>query len=69
MPDVRALFSLFTQWAPDAGMRRRILVDNPAPLYGFAPASHCGSDLVRLCRNKPPNAWEDAVPVIVHASE
>ncbi|MOA31339.1 4-sulfomuconolactone hydrolase [compost metagenome] len=25
-------------WAPDAAVRRRILVDNPERLYGFAPA-------------------------------
>jgi hypothetical protein len=22
-------------WAPDAGIRKKILVDNPAKLYGF----------------------------------
>ncbi|WP_256219112.1 amidohydrolase [Variovorax sp. 770b2] len=37
-PDDRALFSLFAQWVPDAVTRHRILVDNPAQLYGFAPA-------------------------------
>jgi len=23
-------------WAPDAGIRKKILVDNPARLYGFS---------------------------------
>jgi predicted TIM-barrel fold metal-dependent hydrolase len=25
----------FPVWAPDAGVRKKILVDNPARLYGF----------------------------------
>ncbi len=29
------LFNLLARWAPDAATRRRILVDNPAVLYGF----------------------------------
>lgn len=29
------LFNLLGQWAPDEATRRRILVDNPAKLYGF----------------------------------
>jgi predicted TIM-barrel fold metal-dependent hydrolase len=29
------VFNLLPQWAPDAETRRRILVDNPARLYGF----------------------------------
>ena len=29
------LFNLLGEWAPDAAMRRRIMVDNPARLYGF----------------------------------
>ena len=32
--DVRLLNQL-PVWAPDPGIRRRILVDNPAALYGF----------------------------------
>ncbi|MBM3527320.1 MAG: GntR family transcriptional regulator [Alphaproteobacteria bacterium] len=28
---------LLERWAPDAAVRRRILADNPAELYGFAP--------------------------------
>jgi D-galactarolactone isomerase len=38
-PDDSALFALFAQWVADAETRRRILVDNPARLYGFAPAA------------------------------
>jgi predicted TIM-barrel fold metal-dependent hydrolase len=29
------LFNLLGQWAPDEAMRHRILVDNPAKLFGF----------------------------------
>lgn len=32
--DLRTL-GLLAKWAPDAGVRRAILVDNPATLYGF----------------------------------
>jgi D-galactarolactone isomerase len=35
-PDDAALLDLLLDWAPDAATRRRILVDNPAELYGFA---------------------------------
>lgn len=35
-PDDAAYFNLIAQWAPDAAQRHRILVDNPAVLYGFA---------------------------------
>jgi predicted TIM-barrel fold metal-dependent hydrolase len=34
-PDDAALFDLLTEWAPDERTRQRILVDNPATLYGF----------------------------------
>jgi D-galactarolactone isomerase len=34
-PDDAALFDLLADWAPDAEIRRRILVDNPAKLFGF----------------------------------
>ncbi len=34
-PDSAALLDLLRDWAPDAATRRRILVDNPAQLYGF----------------------------------
>jgi len=29
------VLNLLADWAPDAGIRRRLLVDNPARLYGF----------------------------------
>jgi predicted TIM-barrel fold metal-dependent hydrolase len=29
------LFDLLTAWAPEEKTRHRILVDNPAKLYGF----------------------------------
>jgi len=35
MPDDGELIDLLAEWVPDAGMRKRILVDNPAILYGF----------------------------------
>jgi len=35
MPDDAALLDLLADWAPDAAARRRILLDNPAELYGF----------------------------------
>ncbi len=37
MPRIGALLDLLADWAPDAAIRRRILVDNPARLYGFPP--------------------------------
>lgn len=30
-----ALFNLLAQWAPDEALRRKILVENPAQLFGF----------------------------------
>lgn len=40
MPNDGALLDLLRDWAPDPQLRRRILVENPALLYGFAsPAS------------------------------
>jgi predicted TIM-barrel fold metal-dependent hydrolase len=38
MPDDLALARLLSDWAPDDVTRRRILVDNPARLYGFESA-------------------------------
>ena len=35
-PDDAVLFDLLPAWAPDEALRRRVLVDNPATLYGFA---------------------------------
>ncbi|HEY6334249.1 MAG TPA: amidohydrolase family protein [Alphaproteobacteria bacterium] len=34
-PDEAMLLDLLLDWAPDAATRQRILVDNPAELYGF----------------------------------
>jgi predicted TIM-barrel fold metal-dependent hydrolase len=36
MPDAGKLFDLFHAWTPDRAKRQRILVTNPALLYGFA---------------------------------
>ena len=36
MPDAGRLFELFQRWTSDAATRQRILVDNPARLYGFS---------------------------------
>jgi predicted TIM-barrel fold metal-dependent hydrolase len=36
LPDDAVLFDLLAEWAPDEAVRNRILVDNPAKLYGFA---------------------------------
>jgi predicted TIM-barrel fold metal-dependent hydrolase len=35
MPDVGRLFELFQAWTPDRSVQHRILVSNPAKLYGF----------------------------------
>ena len=35
-PDDAILFDLLTDWAPDEATRNRILIDNPAALYGFS---------------------------------
>jgi 2-pyrone-4,6-dicarboxylate lactonase len=35
-PDPASLLKLFAHWVPDATIQRRILVENPATLYGFA---------------------------------
>jgi len=34
-PDDAVLFDLLLRWAPDEATRNRILVQNPAALYGF----------------------------------
>jgi len=36
MPNDGDLADLLARWVPDADIRRRVLVDNPARLYGFA---------------------------------
>jgi predicted TIM-barrel fold metal-dependent hydrolase len=38
MPNDADLLDLLAVWAPDAALRKRILVDNPAALYGFGTA-------------------------------
>jgi D-galactarolactone isomerase len=38
LPDDALLFDLLAVWAPDEATRRRILVENPESLYGFAKA-------------------------------
>jgi predicted TIM-barrel fold metal-dependent hydrolase len=35
VPDDAAMLDFLSDWAPDSARRRRILVDNPAQLYGF----------------------------------
>ena len=35
-PNDAVLFDLLTEWAPDEALRKKILVDNPAALYGFS---------------------------------
>ncbi len=37
LPDDRALLDLLLEWTGDEDVRRRILTDNPAELYGFDP--------------------------------
>lgn len=39
MPNDGDLLDLLADWAPDEALRRRILVDNPARLYGFPPVA------------------------------
>jgi len=36
VPDDGVLLNLLARWLPDEAQRRRVLVDNPAALYGFA---------------------------------
>jgi len=36
MPDTGHLLDLFNAWTPSEALRRKILVDNPARLYGFS---------------------------------
>jgi predicted TIM-barrel fold metal-dependent hydrolase len=38
-PDDALLFDLLSQWAPKDATRHRILVENPATLYGFAKSA------------------------------
>ena len=34
-PDTGHMLDLFNAWTPDPALRKKILVDNPARLYGF----------------------------------
>ena len=34
-PDDAMLLDILLDWAPDEAVRRKILVDNPAEVYGF----------------------------------
>ena len=36
MPNTGIFAELLATWVPDAAVRKRILVDNPARLYGYA---------------------------------
>ena len=38
-PDDATLLDLFAEWAGSAAAFKRILVDNPAELYGFPPVT------------------------------
>lgn len=38
-PDDAALLDRLARWLPDEALRRRVLVDNPAALYGFGPVA------------------------------
>jgi predicted TIM-barrel fold metal-dependent hydrolase len=42
MPNDGDLADLIERWAPDAAARSRILIDNPAALYGFVPGERIG---------------------------
>ena len=35
VPDAGLLLDQFFEWVPDAAVRQRVLVDNPATVYGF----------------------------------
>jgi 2-pyrone-4,6-dicarboxylate lactonase len=35
LPEAGLLLDQFFEWVPDPALRQRILVDNPARLYGF----------------------------------
>lgn len=39
MPNDADLVDMLLDWVPDEALRRRILVDNPAALFGFPPAA------------------------------
>jgi predicted TIM-barrel fold metal-dependent hydrolase len=35
MPEDHVLADMLAQWVPDEAQRHKVLVDNPARLYGF----------------------------------
>jgi len=43
MPNDGPLTDLLARWVPDAAIRKRILVDNPAAFYGFGPDERIAS--------------------------
>ena len=43
MPQDASLLDLLPTWVPDEATRRQILVENPARLYGFVPASRAAT--------------------------
>ena len=51
-PDDAVLFDLLSEWAPDDATRHRILVENPAKLYGF-PSSYPASRSVHPDATQP----------------
>ncbi|MBK7334223.1 MAG: amidohydrolase family protein [Betaproteobacteria bacterium] len=53
-PDDAALLDLLADWAPLAAVRERILVDNPAALYGFREASRGAIATEARDRPRPP---------------
>jgi hypothetical protein len=44
MPNDGSLFDLFVKWVPDASLREKILVANPALLYGFPQRRRGGAN-------------------------
>jgi 2-pyrone-4,6-dicarboxylate lactonase len=43
MPNDGDLTDLIAEWLPDAALRERVLVANPAALYGFAGGESLGA--------------------------
>ena len=53
MPDDVTLLNLMAQWAPDAKLRHRILVENPERFYGFDPEQADPKPVSRVRANPP----------------
>ena len=47
MPNDGDLLDMILDYVPDEGTRHKILVENPAVLFGFDGAIHCRADYVR----------------------